>query len=227
MISFVPIEQDQDREALVMEIVEEIAVVDRADGREPDEALSAEVAFAVAETLVNECGSILVRRSDLTFLIAKSLWSVGEDVRARSCFEKLHTGNPLSIDAVCNQDSSLLIWQACFSRGLLRELPQAPGGGATWVLDCAKLEAALGMTMELALTNALNAILSRSAFIWDRTRGHGLLGLRRLSAFSQQPGRLHSKFRHDVLSLCRERLELLHAIRHWDATPDVIHWELL
>ena len=226
MISRVPTESDRLREALVLEISEEIAAIDRADGREPDHSLCAGVAFAVAETLMHERGAVWVRGSDLTFLIAKSLWSVGEDIRARRCLDMRHCGHPLSADAVCNPDSSLLIWQACFSRGLLREAPHMPEGGATWVLDCARLAESLGTAMELTLANALNAILRQSAFIWDRTRGHGLLGLRRLNAFASGPARRRAKFRHDILSLCQARLDILRDVRQWDAVPGVIHWEL-
>ncbi|NLE66834.1 MAG: hypothetical protein GX608_05365 [Lentisphaerae bacterium] len=226
MISFATTESDRLREALALEIAGEIAAIDRADGRKPDDALCAEVAMAVAETLAGDRGAVRVRGSDLTYLIAKSLWSVGEDVRARRCLDMGHPGHPLAADAVCSPDSSLLVWRACFSRGLLREEPHAPVGGAAWILDCAKLAESLGMALELTLSNAMNAILRRIAFIWDRTRGRGLLGLRRFDAFSPGSGRRRAEFRREILALCRARLEALRDARQWEEAPCVIHWEL-
>lgn len=226
MISFATTESERLREELALEIAREIAAIDRADGREPDAALCADIAIAVAETLAVDSGSVRVRESDLAYLIAKSLWSVGEDDRARRCLDLCHPGHPMATDAVCSPDSSLLVWRACFSQGLLREATDVTAGGAAWVLDCAKLAESLGAGLELTLANALNAILRRISFIWDRTRGRGLLGLRRFDAFSPGSGRRRAEFRREILALCRARLEDLREARHWEASPGVIHWEL-
>ncbi|MCX7590126.1 MAG: hypothetical protein N2255_00715 [Kiritimatiellae bacterium] len=102
------------------------------------------------------------------------------------------------------------------------------GDGELWVLDVCRIISPNHEFLELSVLSSLNIILDAMAEVWDRTDGHGTLGLRRTGLRHVGAGqtRLVGQERElaaQITDHCRWKLEQLSRTREWQTTPVVIN----
>lgn len=166
----------------------------------------------------------------LLLLIARALWSVGEEAAARRFIEAKGAewrAAPALASAAMAADLSLPHWRVLLGTRTVRATTSL-ARGAIWMVDVCRLLDAERGGLELTAFRALNAVMDRLGVVWDGTRGEGLLGLKHLEAAASRllgcrlRCRKSEAMAMDMRRQCEFRLRALSRSRDWTAVPEVI-----
>lgn len=185
------------------------------------------VGEAVGAYLAAQAGRAPVAVADVDFMIARALWAFGRPELAQDWAMTRQGGSGLAplAEVALSEQVSLPLWRAAFASGLVRPSRSELVAGAVWVLDLAALRRHLDCVWELGIFSALDTLVDRVSFVWDRTAGHGLLGLWHTACI--QPGnagrrRNRAAWARELRDRCASRLDLMRLRRGWMAAPRTV-----
>ncbi len=214
-------------EVLASSVVSEIAGACEEGGMQGDKQL--EVARAVASLASRDHP---VPSGYLILLLARALWSVGEENAARCLIER-RIGDldfaPACAAAAFLPDIQISRWWAVVSLRAVRPSSVFDSvRGGTWVLDLAGAVHPCRDGLELALFRLISVVLDDMAPLWDASGGRGILGLRHISsaaaALLKRPGasRKTRALIAEIMKTCSAKLQALRKARGWSNNPHVI-----
>lgn len=153
----------------------------------------------------------------------------GSGGAADSRYVVMLASKALSSLGECEQARRLFL----FGTGLIRPSEwDVTGDDAMWVLDLRQMTVHSDASIELLFFCSLNIVLDSIAEVWDRTDGHGLLGLRHVCsaacALLGEPGakKAVAPLVEEIKDLCRRKLGQIGAERGWHDTPKVMNLDI-
>jgi hypothetical protein len=197
-------------------------LMDQVGGRLSNPTLLDDVAAALAATWRNDLQGIALPPDSLLLMAARTLWRVGEPDAARALTDGVAGEVDASRRLLELVEAGGPTLSACIglgSRVLRPARMAAAGGGPCWTLDLAGLTTPSGELAELGVPVRVRRILTRTAEIWDRTDGGGVLGIARPPP--RAASHLARLIRREIPDLCRLVLERLQADRGWIRCPSV------
>ena len=197
-------------------------------GRITHPSILDDVAAVVATAWQEDFRGTALPPGALSLMAVRTMWEVGEVDAARAL-----------MDGMTRQvDEAERLWElveaggptllACvgLGAGILRPSRTAIGGDSPcWTLDVTCLTSSAGHLAELDLPARLRHILARTAEIWDRAAGGGVLTIARPSR--QASAHLARLIRDEVPGVCRLIFQRIQADRGWGRCPAVYRQALL
>jgi len=116
-----------------------------------------------------------------------------------------------------------------FASGLVRPSRWMMAGvDWVWVLDLSRLTIGQGDRTELAVLQALRAVMRTVAEVWDVSKGRGVLGLKELRATAMRlavpadSARAVERWTGVVRTYCGDLLGALQSERGWETRPELV-----
>lgn len=141
---------------------------------------------------------------------------------ARSCTLVAH-----ALEAAGKRDLARRL--RIFSTALVyRDAWAVTGTETVWVVDAGQLLMPADPRVEIVLFERLRSVLTSFADVWDQTRGHGIVGLKRLAESARDVLGPHARTQR-ITDLSAElqcvgglHLDRLRVQRGWQATPSLL-----
>lgn len=170
-----------------------------------DEDMVEQLSRAVACYLEQDRAVTLTTSRDLALLASRALASLGETGAARR--------------------------MVVFATGLVKPAEwEVRNRGTLWILDLRQMTVQDQPGLELLLFHSLRMILEAMAEVWDRTGGHGSLGLQHVCqtavALGISRGKKRIVFEREMLQTIRSMLHHIGTQRGWESLPEVLNLDL-
>lgn len=218
------------RERFASEVADQMAAcMSQVDA---ESGAAEELALAVSEYAANHAAAGgAVRASDIVFLAARALWAVGKPAQSGEFIRR--RGAELGLPAECSElvccgEASLPVWRLAVERRLRRRFSSSLTGGAMWTVNLSDALPRGGILMELTFFAAINALIERTAFFWDKTSGKGILGLcglgdaARVVCGRKRREKAVKSLCAETLGFCKDKLAKTSEERAWTTVPMVL-----
>jgi len=195
-----------------------------------------ELASAIAAFIRNEHHVSAIESEHLFLLVARALWSIGEEETASRLIALKGAELkflPLYADVAAASDMSLYLWRLMLNSHAVRPSPLSGAAyGNILVLDLLRALNRASDRLEITVFRVVYALLDEIAALWDRSNGRGVLGLQHVNSMASsllqcpRKSRKTAALRTEIIKQCVDKLQSLGRCRGWDHVPDVMSLDL-